>query len=1119
MTTMPRMTRSRSQSLAATILAGIGLIGTAAIAMQPAEPPNGPRRTDPGRHAFVGATVITEPGVQIDNATLIVRGNRIESISEGAADDEMLRGMRVHDLSGMTVYPALIDAHVPVDAPRPDQDDPGTHWNDNVRAQTIALDGGGLSAAERKSLRGKGFAVAHIVPKTGVLRGQTSLVTLADDQPSGRAPAMITRSVADTASLGRARGTEDAYPGSSMGVIALIRQSLADAAWLDAAWARHAQSPDRNNRPAPDHAIQALIANRPLLFSGASELDTLRAATIASEFNREAWIATRGTEYRRLDAIADLDLPLIVPVTFPKRPELNQISAQNRTSLRAMMDWEYAPSNLTLLHEKEADVSVTSSGLRKGESFYANIARTLERGLSADDTLAMLTTTPARLLRIDDSYGRLAAGMSASFIVTDGDLFVKKPDIRDMWIDGVRHVIKSAPDPSLDGSWAATFDLEPAFDTMLMIEDGAVSFAAPTSDDDANPAEPDGAEPKSAKPKRVKAKNLVRSGNRVSFVVRESIAGDPDDDGMDDLMSCDAVIEGDVMHGRGKTSTGTAFAWTATRKADDEDEGDGDDDGDDESKEPMITSVAPPPLPFGGYGVTEIPEASTVAFTGATIWTSGPDGIIENGTVVIADGVITAVGPADSVTIPRGADTIDCTGRHITPGLIDCHSHTGISGGVNEGTQAVTCEVRIGDVINPDAINWYRQLAGGITAVNQLHGSANPIGGQNSVVKLRWGAAHPDEMRFEGAAPGVKWALGENVKQSNWGNDNTTRYPQTRMGVEAIMDDRLAAGLEYAATMAAWDALPEAERAKRTPPRRDLELEAMAEIVNGERLIHCHSYRQDEILMLCRLAGKYGFTIGTFQHVLEGYKVADAIRDHAIGGSCFSDWWAYKFEVFDAIPYGGAIMHDVGVTVSFNSDSDELARRMNGEAAKAVKYGGVDPAEALKFVTLNPAKQLKIDDRVGSLEVGKDADVVLWSGSPLSLTSRCERTYIDGVLRFSLERDAELRSRNAAERMRLINLILADQHGESPELAEDDDDDDGSDDESHHHDHHHGHHHIAHADESDHGHGHNHDLSAAERAELEQLLTTMILNGIDPEATRPGDCGCSIHELLGKRGH
>jgi N-acetylglucosamine-6-phosphate deacetylase len=432
-----------------------------------------------------------------------------------------------------------------------------------------------------------------------------------------------------------------------------------------------------------------------------------------------------------------------------------------------------------------------------------------------------------------------------------------------------------------------------------------------------------------------------------------------------------------------------------------------------------------PGLPFGAYAYDRPPERQNLAIVNATVWTSGPQGIIEGGSVLVSEGKIRRV-VKGKLEVPAGYRVIDGAGQHLTPGLIDCHSHTGISGGVNEGGQAVTAEVRIGDVTNPDAISWYRQLAGGITTVSNLHGSANVIGGQNQVNKNRWGAVGPDDLHFAGAIAGIKFALGENVKQSNWGDRNDWRYPQTRMGVEALLRDRFGAAKVYQREKLA-------AAAGGTPFRTDFELEALVEILEGKRLIHCHSYRQDEILMLARLSAELGFKLGTYQHILEGYKVADAVRDSAIGASAFSDWWGFKVEVQDAVPYAGPIMHEQGVVVSYNSDSDEMARRMNVEAAKAQRYselpGGresVGAEEALKFVTINPARQLKIEDRVGSIEVGKDADLVLWSGDPLSTLSRVTRTFIDGAEWWSLQRDGELRAGNAQARARLVQKILAD---------------------------------------------------------------------------------------------
>jgi len=380
-----------------------------------------------------------------------------------------------------------------------------------------------------------------------------------------------------------------------------------------------------------------------------------------------------------------------------------------------------------------------------------------------------------------------------------------------------------------------------------------------------------------------------------------------------------------------------------------------------------------------------------VLISGATIWTSAAAGRFEKGDLYVADGKILAVGPNIGARIRVGPDTIILAGDgwHITPGIVDCHSHSMILGGVNESTIPSSAMVRIGDVVNSETANIHMQLAGGVTAANNLHGSANPIGGQNAVIKLRDGAS-PEALKFAGAPEGIKFALGENVKQSNWGDRNTTRFPQTRMGVPTFMQNRFIAAQQY------LKAQDDAAKNGTPAPRRDLELEAIGEIIRGTRLIHCHSYRQDEIVAFLRTMESFGVRVATLQHVLEGYKVADEIAKHGAGGSCFSDWWAYKFEVYDAIPYAGSLMRSRGVVVSFNSDSSDLARRLNIEAAKAVKYGGTSETEALKFVTINPAKQLRIDARVGSLEPGKDADFAIWSKSPLDSTTVCLQAWIDG---------------------------------------------------------------------------------------------------------------------------
>jgi len=402
-----------------------------------------------------------------------------------------------------------------------------------------------------------------------------------------------------------------------------------------------------------------------------------------------------------------------------------------------------------------------------------------------------------------------------------------------------------------------------------------------------------------------------------------------------------------------------------------------------------------------------------VRIDGAVIWTCGSQGVLTNGALLVSrGGKISAVEDLSRGTRYDDSGktvTINGKGTHVTPGLVDAHSHAAILGAVNEGTLPSTAMVRIGDVVNSETRNIQDQLAGGLTVANLLHGSANPIGGQNQIIKLRDGAS-PEEMKFEGAPQGIKFALGENVKQSNWGEKFKTRFPQTRMGVPTFYRNRFTAAQQY---LQAW---ADYQQNGDVPPRRDLELEAIGEIIAGQRFIHCHSYRQDEILAFLRVMEEFNVRVGTLQHILEGYKVADEIVGHGAGASCFADWWAYKFEVYDAIPYNGALMHNRGVLVSFNSDSPDLARRLNTEAAKSIKFGGMTEEEALKFVTINPAKQLGIDQRVGSLEPGKDADFVVWSGNPLDSRSVVLQTWIDGRKYF--DRDEAARRAEALQQER-----------------------------------------------------------------------------------------------------
>ena len=399
-------------------------------------------------------------------------------------------------------------------------------------------------------------------------------------------------------------------------------------------------------------------------------------------------------------------------------------------------------------------------------------------------------------------------------------------------------------------------------------------------------------------------------------------------------------------------------------------------------------------------------------------------GTLENGSVLVENGRIAAIGK--SVSAPADATVVDGTGKFLMPGIIDCHSHTAIEGGVNEGTVSDSSMVNIQDVIDPKDVNIYRGLAGGLTVSNVLHGSANAIGGQTVVIKLRWGKT-ADGLLFEGAKPGIKFALGENPKRQGQPSGNLfsqgpapeRRYPGTRLGVEEVIRESFTEAKNYQADWKAYEArIQQGEPA--VPPRRDLRLEPLIEVLNGTRYVHAHCYRSDEILMLIRVADEMGFKIRTFQHVLEGYKVAKEIAAHGAGASTFSDWWSYKIEAYDATPYNAAIMTRKGVLVSLNSDSDELQRHLNLEAAKTMRYGGLSETEALALVTINPAKQLGVENEVGSIEVGKSADLVLFDQHPLSNASKPLKVWIDGHQYFDRERDLENRPKFEEQKKQLL---------------------------------------------------------------------------------------------------
>jgi imidazolonepropionase-like amidohydrolase len=932
----------------------------------------------PRVHAIVGARIIPAPGQVIPRGTIVIRDGVITAVGANAsvpADARIWKG------DSLTVYAGLIDACVPMAEATsiggaqqgPRRPSPAPAGNPRGAAHPLASVTPELRIADKvpatkdqvEALRRAGFTTANLIPRSGIVRGQSAVVGLADP---GAANAVIAADVAQVISIEPARGT---YPASLMGAIAVIRQAFMDARWYRDANLAYTKSPGIE-RPEANLAWDALqlpiVQAQPVMFVTDDMLEVLRAAAIAREADVRCVIVGAGDEYKRVKDIAATNLSLIVPVAYPEAPDVSDPADAYEVSTEQLRHWDRAPSNASVLAKSGVTFALTANGLKDVKTFRGAVARAIARGLPRDQALAAVTTVPARLLGLGERMGTIAPGRIANLTVMRGDLFGEKSTVREVWVDGNRIEVEK-DSTALAGKWTLEGDT-------LLVTTGRENTVQIIAGHDT-----------------LRARNVKVDDQRLRFAVDR--AGSP--------RSYDLSASLGALSGTSATG-GTKSAVSLARLADSKPE------------------VPKPDVPLeSGPVVMGDPEAwrapvppqpSAVLIRKATVWTSGPQGMLENADVLVKGGRISAIGR--NLSAPGNAVVIDGTGKHVSPGVIDEHSHSAILGDVNECTNILTCEVRIQDVINSESRQIYQQLAGGTTEMHLLHGSCNAIGGQCVVIKNRWGA-DPDALVFKDAPPTVKFALGENPKQSNWGADATGRYPQSRGGVEQIIRDAFLRAKDYEAKRAEY-----ARTHRGLPVRRDLQLDALAEIVDGKRLIHCHSYRQDEILMLMRLTESFGFRVNTFTHILEGYKVADEMAAHGASALGFSDWWAYKYEVIDAIPWNGYLTWSRGVNTGFNSDDSELARRLNTESAKAVKYGGVPPAEALKFVTANPARSLKVEQRVGSLEVGKDADFVVWSASPLSPYAVAEQTWIEGRKYFDRAEDLAGRAALEKERMALI---------------------------------------------------------------------------------------------------
>lgn len=962
------------------------LLTAAVLTRVPAQttfPYNGVYDQREGHYAFTGATVHVSPEQTIENGTLVIRNGKIVSVT---ANGNVPSGAVEVKVAGKHLYPSFIETYGKYGIPEvkpasgggfgsPPQLESKTEgafsWNQSLRSETDAAELFKIDAKGAKALRDAGFGVVSTHRHDGISRGSAVVVSLGETSEN---EVVLKRRSAHHLSFSKG-SSRQSYPSSRMGTMAMLRQT-----YLDAEWYAQQKGEETNLSIEAWRDLQEL----PQIFGVDNWQDALRADKVGDEFGQQYVIRGGGDEYQRIDAVKASGATFIVPLKFPKTYDVSDPYAADLVSVAQLRHWERAPGNVAALAEAGVPFVLTANQLEKPGDLGEAVRKAVEAGAEEATVFTALTTGPAELLGIEDMVGTLEVGKLANFIVTDKSPFTEKATIYQNWVQGKPFELKPVEQIELaagytmkvgDQSFTGKVTGEPGSQKMKITAEGDTTQTDVT---------------------------FSESGGVVTFRFKPN--------GAEGFYRINATAtEAGGYAGSGRAPGGELVGFTATVNDDAEAEMEEEDDkeNEEEEDEDFISRLTYPNI---AYGLESIPAAERVLFQNATVWTNEADGILEETDVLIDGGKIIEVGSGLSES---GAVVVDATGMHLTSGIIDEHSHIALSS-VNEGSESSTAEVRMEDVIDAVDENIFRQLAGGVTTSQLLHGSANPIGGQSAIVKLRWGAT-PEEMIFEGADPFIKFALGENVKQSNWGDANRIRYPQTRMGVEQIFENYFSRAREYGAALAAGKTV-----------RRDLELETLLEILNGERFITCHSYQQGEINMLMKVAERYDFTVNTFTHILEGYKVADKMAEHGAAGSTFSDWWAYKFEVEEAIPYNGALMHEQGVVVAFNSDDAEMARRLNQEAAKAVLFGGVSEEEAWKFVTLNPAKMLHIDDRVGSIKVGKDADLVLWNNNPLSIYARADRTYVDGRQYFNRSDYEQQLQQLQRERNALIQASLDD---------------------------------------------------------------------------------------------
>lgn len=953
------------------------LICTFSLSAQDYFPKNdGVFTTNTNYTAITNAKIFITPTQVIENGTLLIKDGKIEA--SGTSVD-IPKNAVVIDVAGKSIYPSFIDIYSEFGVEKPkrqaggrsaqyDATRTGYYWNDHVMPENKALEKFSYDSKAATDLLKAGFGVVNTHIADGVVRGTGTLIALNNE--SGNELRIIDQNSGQYLSFSKSVTSSQSYPSSIMGSMALLRQLYIDADWYA-----------KGNIKTKDLSLEAFNKNKNLVqfFEAGNRANIMRADNVGDAYGVQYIMLAGGDEYERINDIKATNAKLILPINFPDAYDVENAYLASTLSLNDMRAWNQKPSNPKILAENNITFAFTTHDLKSPKEFKTNVLKAIEAGLSKEKALEALTTVPAMLIGKQDVIGSLKNGSLANFLITSGDIFDEKTTLYENWVQGQKTVIEDYNTKDIRGDYE--FDL--AGDSYKMSIKGDIS-----------------------KPKLEITTNEKTLGSKIAYTDDwVNISMTTIDSTKQEFIRIVAKVDGNNnLNGKSIMPNGSEFPFytASTKKEDTEEKTKSEKD----KKDAESKTFMPLTYPNNAFGFAELLKAETLLFKNATVWTNEKDGILENTDVLIKNGKIAKIGKDLS---DGSATIIDAKGKHLTSGIIDEHSHIATVS-VNEGGQNSSAEVSIEDVLDETDVNIYRNLAGGVTSIQVLHGSANPIGGRSAIIKLKWGES-ANNLVYTNTPKFIKFALGENVKQSNWGS--TTRFPQTRMGVEQLYIDYFTRAKEY-------DAVKKSGK----PYKKDIELDVLAEILNKERFISCHSYVQSEINMLMKVAEKFNFNINTFTHILEGYKVADKMAAHGVGGSTFSDWWSYKYEVNDAIPYNAAIMHNAGVTVAINSDDAEMSRRLNQEAGKTIKYGGMTEEDAWKFVTLNPAKLLHIDNRVGSIKVGKDADVVLWTDHPLSIYAKAEKTIIEGVTYFDLKRDDMMHSQIQKEKGELINMML-----------------------------------------------------------------------------------------------